>query len=81
MEKEPEVDGATQVPQDALHRGEVRLPRVVHVKAHLLDGVSDVGPGEDEVLQGPSKAAVAGRVSDGGACGRDLAESCLEEGE
>jgi hypothetical protein len=47
---------------------------VVHVKAHLLDGVSDVGPGEDEVLQGPNKAAVAGRIGDewGGAAEETL---------
>jgi hypothetical protein len=30
-EKEPEVEGATQVLQDPLHRGEVRLQRIVHV--------------------------------------------------
>jgi hypothetical protein len=66
MEKEPEVDGATLVPQDALHRGEVWLPRVVHVEAHLLDGVGDVGPGEYEVLHGPSKALVADRIGDRG---------------
>jgi hypothetical protein len=73
VEKEPEVDGATQVPQDALHRGEVRLPRVVHVEAHLLDGVGDVGPGEDEVLHGPSKALVADRIGDRGPRSGDLA--------
>ena len=47
-QKKPEVKSATQVPQDPLHRGEVRFLRVVHVEAHLLDGVGDVGPGEDE---------------------------------
>jgi hypothetical protein len=39
----------------------------------LLDGVCDVGPGEDEVLQGPDKAPVAGRIGDRGAHDRDLA--------
>jgi hypothetical protein len=77
-EKEPEVDGATQVPQDALHRDEVRLPRVVHVKAHLLDGVSDLRPGEDEVLQGPNKAAVASRISDRGPAAETL--PCVSTG-
>jgi hypothetical protein len=72
-EKEPEVDGATQVPQDALHRGEMRLPRVMHVEAHLLDGVGDVRPSEDEVLQGPNKASVASRIGDRGARSGDLA--------
>jgi hypothetical protein len=43
------------------------------VNAHLLDGVSDVGSGEDELLQGPSKAAVGSRISDGGGCGKYLA--------
>jgi hypothetical protein len=48
------------------------------VKAHLLDGVSDVGPGEDEVLQGPSKAAVGGRISDGGPAAETL--PCVSTG-
>jgi hypothetical protein len=40
-----------QVPQYALHRGEVRLPRIMRVEAYLLDGVGNVGPGEYEVLK------------------------------
>ena len=43
------------------------------MKAHLLDDVSDVGLGEDEVLQGPSKAAVAGWIGNRGADGGELA--------
>jgi hypothetical protein len=27
------------------------LPRGVHMQAHMLNGVGDVGPGEDEVLR------------------------------
>jgi hypothetical protein len=42
------------------------------VKAHLLDDVSDIGPSEDEVLQGSSKAAVAGWISDGGPAAETL---------
>jgi hypothetical protein len=62
VEKDPEVKGATQVPQDPLHRDEVRLQRVVHVEADLLDDVGDVWPSEDEVLQCPGKASVAGQI-------------------
>jgi hypothetical protein len=51
----------------------VRLPRIVHVEAYLLDGVGDVGPGEDEVLKCPGNAPVAGRIGDRGAGGGDLA--------
>jgi hypothetical protein len=29
--------------QDALHRGEVRLPRIMYIETDLLDGVGDVG--------------------------------------
>lgn len=46
--EEAEVEGAPEVPQDPLHGGEMRLPRGMHVEAYLLDGVGNVGPGEDE---------------------------------
>lgn len=51
--KEVEVGSSPDVPQDQLHSGEMWLPRGVHMEAHLLDGVGDVGPGEDKVLQRP----------------------------
>jgi hypothetical protein len=71
--KEPEVKSAPQVPQNPLQRGEMRLSRVVHVKAHLLDGVGDVGPGEEEVLKGPGKTPVAGWIGNRGAGGGEFA--------
>jgi hypothetical protein len=43
------------------------------VKAHLLDGVGDVGPGEEEVLKGLGKTPVAGWIGDRGAGGREFA--------
>jgi hypothetical protein len=49
------------------------LLRVVHVEAHLLDGVGDVGPGEDEVLKGPGNTPVAGWIGDRGAGGGEFA--------
>jgi hypothetical protein len=45
------VEGALEVLKDALCDCEMELTRVVHVEAHLLDRVSNVGPGEGEVLE------------------------------
>jgi hypothetical protein len=53
---EAEVQGASQIAQDALHRGEVRLLRIMHMKANLLDDICDVGAGECQVLEGPDEA-------------------------
>jgi hypothetical protein len=36
---------------DPFESGEMGLPRGVHIQAHLLDDVSDVGPREGEVLE------------------------------
>lgn len=44
--KEVVVEGTMKVAKDALDSGEVGLMRGVHVKAHLLDCVGDVGTGE-----------------------------------
>jgi hypothetical protein len=35
-----------EVAQDPLESGEMGLPLDVHMHAHLLDGVGDVGPRE-----------------------------------
>jgi hypothetical protein len=63
-EKEAVVEGATEVAQNPLERGEMGLPRSVHMQAHLLDGVCDVGPGEGEVLERVGQAPVGRRVGD-----------------
>jgi hypothetical protein len=57
--KKVEVYGASEVPKDPLHSGEMRLPWGVNMKAHLLYGVGDVGVGKDEVLQNPDKTPIA----------------------
>jgi hypothetical protein len=54
MKKQAVVEGALVVPKDALHDREMGLMRIVHVEAHLLDRVGNVGPGEGEVLESPS---------------------------
>jgi hypothetical protein len=53
LEEGAVVEGAAEVAQDPLESGEVGFPRGVHVQAHLLDGVGDVGPREGEVLECP----------------------------
>jgi hypothetical protein len=40
------------------------LSRGVHMQAHLLDDVGDVGPGEGEVLERAGQASVGRRVGD-----------------
>ena len=40
------VDGAVEVAKNPFESSEVELPWGVHVKAHLLNDVGDVGPGE-----------------------------------
>jgi hypothetical protein len=50
VKKQAEVEGALEV----------------HVVAHLLDCVGNVGTGEGEVLESPSQAAIGSRVADGG---------------
>jgi hypothetical protein len=66
VKKQVVVEGALEIPKDALHGREIGLTGGVHVEAHLLDRVGNVGHGEGEVLESPSHAAVGSRVADGG---------------
>jgi hypothetical protein len=45
-QQQAEVRCPTKIAQDALHGRQVGLPRVMHVQADLLHGISDVGPCE-----------------------------------
>jgi hypothetical protein len=65
VKKQAVVEGAPEVPNDALRNREMGLTGVVHVEAHLLDHEGNVGPGEGEVLESPSQAAVGSRVAEG----------------
>jgi hypothetical protein len=58
------VEGALEVVEDVLRSSEIGLMRVVHVKAHLLDRVGDVRPGEGEVPESPSQTTVGRQVVD-----------------
>jgi hypothetical protein len=60
------VEGVAEVAQDPLESGEMWLLWGVHMQAHLLDDVGDVGPREGEVLEHASQAPVRRRVGDRG---------------
>jgi hypothetical protein len=45
-----------KIVQDALHDHQVGLPRVMHVQADLLHGISDGGSCERQVLEGSGNA-------------------------
>jgi hypothetical protein len=60
---EAEVQGASQITQDVLHRGEVRLPEIMHMKANLLDSVGDVEAGECQLLEGPGETPELSQIS------------------
>jgi hypothetical protein len=66
VKKQAVVEGALEVPKDALRGREMGLTGVMHVEAHLLDRIDNVGPGEGEVLESLSHAAVGSRVANGG---------------
>jgi hypothetical protein len=55
-----------EVAQDPLESSEMGLPWSVHMEAHLLDGVGDVGAGEGEVVEHVYQALVRCRISDQG---------------
>ena len=58
----PSRQSALHIPQDALEHCKMRLSRVVHEKAHLLNCVGEVRTSQREVLQGASEAAVLGGI-------------------
>jgi hypothetical protein len=62
--KQAMVEGALEVPKDARRRREMGLVGVVHVEAHLLDHVGNVGPVEGAVLESPGQTVVGIWVAD-----------------
>jgi hypothetical protein len=62
--KEAVIEGVVEVAKNSLLSDEVRLLQGVHVKAHLLDDVSDVGSSEGEVLESPDEASVGCHIAD-----------------
>jgi hypothetical protein len=62
--KQTLVEGALEVPKDALRGRDMGLTRLVHVEAHLLDRVGNVRAGECDVLESTSQVAVGSRDAD-----------------
>jgi len=69
------VNSALEILQDALHGAEVRLPRVMHVKTDLPNGISNIRASESEILEGPSYAAIMGGVRHRGPISGELGVS------
>jgi len=57
------VNCATNVAKKPLQRGKMRLSRIMHMKADLLNCIRNIRPGESEVEQGTSDTLVSSRVS------------------
>jgi hypothetical protein len=53
---------ASEVAEEALESSEVRLPRIMHMKAQLLNHISDVRPSEGEVLESTRETPVRGGI-------------------
>jgi hypothetical protein len=47
----------------------MRLSRIMHKQTDLLNSISNVGSGEDEILKGSSKAAILTGISNRGTIG------------
>jgi hypothetical protein len=51
------MESPTYIAHNALESCQMRFPGSVHMKAHLLNSISNVGPGESQVLMCTSQAA------------------------
>jgi hypothetical protein len=80
VKKQPVVDGAPEVAEEALESREVGLPGVVHMETDLLHGVGDVQPGESEVLKGTDKTPVPDGVLDWATLGLRELRLCVDWG-
>jgi hypothetical protein len=58
------VRPSERVPRKYRRIREMRLPGVMHVEAHLLNGKSNIQTGEGQILQGASETVVLCGVSD-----------------
>ena len=65
VKNQAEANSATDVVEETLQCSKVRLPRIMHVKTDLLNGIGEIRPGEGQVLQGTGKALVGSRISHG----------------
>jgi hypothetical protein len=64
MKVQPEIQSTLKIPKNALQSAQMRFLGIVHVQADLLNCISDIWPGEGEILKSPSKTAVLVRIRD-----------------
>jgi len=74
-EVKTKIQSALKVAENALHSAKMRLSRVMHIEADLLNSISNVRTGEGEILKCSSNAAIVSRVSDGNTISRKLSMS------
>jgi hypothetical protein len=57
------AEGALKIAKDPLGSDKVSLSQIMHMKAYLLDSISNVRPSEGEVLEGTHKATISSGIS------------------
>lgn len=62
----------TDVVQNTLESGEMRLPWFVHMKADLLSCIGDIGSGEGDILKSTQEATKVCRIRHWCVVGREL---------
>jgi hypothetical protein len=62
----------TDVVQNTLESGEMRLPWFVHMKADLLSCIGDIGSGEGDILKSTQEATEVCRIRHWCVVGREL---------
>jgi hypothetical protein len=50
-----EIEGATKVAKNPLNSGEARLPRIMHMKAHVLNTIGDIWRVKVRYSRAPAK--------------------------
>ena len=58
------AESSLKIAENPLNSRQVRFARIMHVKAYLLNSISNVWSCESKVLQGSCKTAIVGRISD-----------------
>jgi hypothetical protein len=55
---ETEVQSTLKIAENALHSAQVRLQRVMHVEADLLNSICNIWTSEGEILKSTSNTAI-----------------------
>jgi len=55
-QKQYHVQSTTDVPEYALQSYQMRLPRIMHIEADLLNGIGNIWSGQSQIMESTSKA-------------------------